>query len=93
MTTMTLIVRRFVTTAALRDPAILVVVVAILPLFLDEFRLRTFAGFLAFAVLAMSLGFAWGYGGILSFGQGAFFGIGAYLVAFALTNNLPAIWS
>jgi len=92
MTAMKMTLRRFATTAAVRDPAILVVVVAILPLFLDEFRLRTFAGFLAFAVLAMSLGFAWGYGGILSFGQGAFFGIGAYLVAFALTKDPPAIW-
>jgi urea transport system permease protein/urea transport system ATP-binding protein len=84
--------RRFATTSALRDPVILVLLVAILPLFLDEFRLRAFAGFLALAVLAMSLGFAWGYGGILSFGQGAFFGIGAYLVAFALTKDLPAFY-
>lgn len=84
--------RRLATTAALRDPIILAVLIAILPLFLDEFRLRAFAGFLALAVLAMSLGFAWGYGGILSFGQGAFFGIGAYLVAFALTKDLPAIY-
>jgi branched-chain amino acid transport system permease protein len=84
--------RRFATTAALRDPAILILVIAIMPLFLDEFRLRAFAGFVALAVLAMSLGFAWGYGGILSFGQGAFFGIGAYLVAFALTKDLPSVY-
>lgn len=80
------------TTAAVRDPIILVVALALLPLVLDEFRLRAFAGFLALAVLAISLGFAWGYGGILSFGQGAFFGIGAYLVAFALTRELPAVY-
>ncbi|TMD86143.1 MAG: ATP-binding cassette domain-containing protein [Chloroflexi bacterium] len=90
---MRLALRRVMTTSALRDPIILVVFVALLPLVLDEFRLRAFAGFLALAVLAMSLGFAWGYGGILSFGQGAFFGIGAYLVAFALTKELPAIYS
>ena len=84
--------RRVMTTAALRDPVVLIVLVALLPIVLDEFRLRAFAGFLALAVLAMSLGFAWGYGGILSFGQGAFFGIGAYLVAFALTKEVPAIF-
>jgi branched-chain amino acid transport system permease protein len=84
--------QRVATTGALRDPIILALAIAVLPLFLDEFRLRAFAGFLALAVLAMSLGFAWGYGGILSFGQGAFFGIGAYLVAFALTRELPAVY-
>ena len=87
------VLRRVVTTAALRDAIIIVVLVALLPLVLDEFRLRAFAGFLALAVLAMSLAFAWGYGGILSFGQGAFFGIGAYLVAFALTRELPGIYA
>src|SRR2546428_8545913 len=89
---MAVMLRRVATTSALRDPIILALLLAILPLFLDAFRLRAFAGFLALAVLAMSLGFAWGYGGFLSCGQGAFFGIGAYLVAFALTKDLPAIY-
>ena len=33
------------------------------------------------AVLALSLGFIWGFGGILSFGQAAFFGLGGYAYA------------
>jgi branched-chain amino acid transport system permease protein len=81
--------QRVLTTAVLRDPIVLIAILALLPLFLDEFRLRAFAAFLALAVLAMSLGFAWGYAGILSFGQGAFFGIGAYLVALAVNRELP----
>ena len=34
--------------------------------------------FVAMAVLALSQGFIWGYGGIMSFGQSAFFGLGGY---------------
>lgn len=41
---------------------------------------------LAFAVLALSLGLIWGFGGILCFGQPAFFGIGAYAYAVAAIN-------
>ena len=37
-----------------------------------------------FAIFALSLDLAWGYGGILSLGHSAFFGIGAYAVSFAL---------
>lgn len=41
---------------------------------------------IAFAVLALSLGLIWGFGGILCFGQPAFFGIGAYAYALAAIN-------
>jgi len=39
-----------------------------------------------FAVLALSLDVAWGYTGILSFGHGAFFGLGAYALGISLTH-------
>ncbi len=43
-----------------------------------------------YALLAMSLGLIWGFGGILCFGQGAFFGIGAYsYVIFSINFGLP----
>src|SRR5205814_272991 len=69
-----------------RDPVVLLVVLALLPFVLDEFRLRSMGGYLAFAILALSLDFVWGFGGIISFGQGAFFGLGAYFIGFGLTS-------
>jgi len=51
---------------------------------------------LAFALLALSLDLLWGFGGILSLGQGLFFAMGGYLVAMHLlrvahaeTGRLP----
>jgi urea ABC transporter permease protein UrtC len=40
--------------------------------------------FMAFAILALSLDLLWGYTGLLSFGHGAFFGIGAYALGLVL---------
>jgi ABC-type branched-subunit amino acid transport system permease subunit len=34
--------------------------------------------YMIMAILALSLALIWGYGGILCFGQSAFFGLGAY---------------
>jgi branched-chain amino acid transport system permease protein len=39
-----------------------------------------------YALLALSLGFIWGFGGILCFGQAAFFGLGGYAYALAALN-------
>ena len=39
-----------------------------------------------FGLLGLSLGFVWGYGGILCFGQAAFFGLGAYVYAISAIN-------
>ncbi len=41
---------------------------------------------LALAILALSLGLVWGYGGILCFGQTMFFGLGAYAYTIAAIN-------
>jgi len=38
------------------------------------------------AILALSLALVWGFGGILCFGQSAFFGLGAYTYAIAMFN-------
>ena len=38
------------------------------------------------AMFALSQGFLWGYGGIMSFGQAAFFGLGGYAYAIAALN-------
>jgi branched-chain amino acid transport system permease protein len=42
--------------------------------------------YMIMAILALSLALIWGYGGILCFGQSAFFGLGAYTYAIAMFN-------
>jgi urea ABC transporter permease protein UrtC len=57
-----------------------------LPSVLDDFGLIQITIYIVMAILALSLGFIWGYGGILCFGQAAFFGLGAYTYAIAAIN-------
>ena len=57
-----------------------------LPLTLDLYTLLQLTLFAIFAILALSLAFIWGYGGILCFGHSAFFGLGAYTYAVAVIN-------
>ncbi|MFD2671249.1 urea ABC transporter permease subunit UrtC [Marinicrinis sediminis] len=54
------------------------------PYMLSDFRLNLLAKFLAFAILAIGLDLIWGYTGILSLGQGVFFGLGGYCMAMYL---------
>ena len=67
----------------------------VLPLVVDIFVLLQLTLYLAFGILALSLGFVWGQGGIFSFGQTAFFGLGGYtyaVVAFNMSEStLPLI--
>ena len=42
--------------------------------------------YMVMAILSLSLALIWGYGGILCFGQSAFFGLGAYTYAIAMFN-------
>ena len=42
--------------------------------------------YMIMAILALSLALIWGYGGILCFGQSAFFGLGTYTYAIAMFN-------
>ena len=42
--------------------------------------------YMIMAILGLSLALIWGYGGILCFGQSAFFGLGAYTYAIAMFN-------
>ncbi len=53
-------------------------------LHLSDFALNRFGKFLAFAILALGLDLIWGYTGILSLGQGVFFGLGAYCMGMHL---------
>ncbi|WP_194826953.1 urea ABC transporter permease subunit UrtC [Nocardia sp. XZ_19_231] len=51
------------------------------PAVLSDFRLNLLAKFLCFAIVAAGIGLAWGRGGMLTLGQGVFFGVGAYIMA------------
>jgi len=53
----------------------------IMPLGLDIFRLNLAGKYLTYAFVAVSLVLLWGNGGILSLGQGIFFGLGGYAMA------------
>jgi urea transport system permease protein len=61
-----------------------VLILVILPLFLDGFRLNLVGKYLTYAFAAVSLVLLWGYGGTLSLGQGIFFGLGGYGMAMFL---------
>lgn len=66
-------------------PSIIIglILMFILPMMLDSYTLTVLT---AYAMLALSLGFIWGFAGILCFGQAAFFGLGAYSYAIAAIN-------
>src|SRR5260370_30901535 len=76
---------RFVNRSELIGILLLAVcLVVILPLCLDVFRLNLVAKYLTYAFVALGLVICWGYGGILSLGQGVFFGLGGYCMAMFL---------
>lgn len=72
----------------------------ILPALLDSFWLANFGKYLSFSFVAVGIVLVWGYCGILSLGQGIFFGIGGYAMAMFLklessSPELPdfMVWS
>jgi len=66
----------------LRQIVLLVVLAAFLtvPLFGELFYTRLFTRIMIYAIVALSLDLILGYGGMVSFGHAAFFGLGAYTV-------------
>ncbi len=56
----------------------------VFPLAMDVFRLGLAAKYLSLAFCAVGIVLVWGYGGILSLGQGVFFGLGSYFMAMFL---------
>ena len=61
-----------------------VLLAVVLPLSLDIFRLNLVGKYLTYAFVAIGLVMVWGYGGVLSLGQGVFFGLGGYAMAMFL---------
>ncbi len=54
------------------------------PLALEPFRLNLVGKYLTYAFVAIGLVMLWGHAGILSLGQGCFFGLGGYMMAMFL---------
>jgi urea transport system permease protein len=61
-----------------------VLLFALAPILLSPFRLGLLGKFLCLAMVAVGIGLAWGRGGLLTLGQGVYFGLGAYLMAMHL---------
>ena len=68
------------------------VLIWVMPLMIGTYTLTVL---IVYGMLGLSLGLIWGFGGILCFGQAAFFGLGAYTYAIAAINigesTLPMI--
>ncbi len=69
--------------------AVVVAAAAAYPLFADGYTVGNSAYFLVWTFMAMGLCVVWGYGGALSFGQTAFFGLAGYAYG-VLTINFGA---
>jgi len=65
-------------------PAILTILLFIAPLVMPTYWVMILSEILIMGLMAMSFNLLLGYTGLLSFGQGAFFGLGAYSAALML---------
>jgi len=61
-----------------------ILLLLVLPLTLDIFRLNLVGKYLSFAFVSVGLVWLWGKAGVLSLGQGVFFGLGGYCMAMFL---------
>ena len=61
-----------------------ILLAVVMPLVFDIFRLNLIGKYLTYAFVAIGLVMLWGYGGVLSLGQGVFFGLGGYAMAMFL---------
>ncbi len=66
----------------------------------NEYRLNQITRYAALALFALSVDVIWGYTGLLSLGQGLYFGLGAYAVGYSLilqqaavAEDLPFVYS
>jgi urea transport system permease protein len=57
----------------------------------DKYWLPLFTRYMALALFAMSVDLVWGYTGLLSLGQGLYFGLGAYAVGYSLKLQAAAL--
>ena len=71
----------------------LLILLIIIPLFVGDYLTVIITRMLILGLLAISFELCWGYSGIMSFGQGLFFGMGGYAVAlFANKADFVQLW-
>jgi len=63
---------------------VFLLILVVFPISLSAFRLGLIGKYLTYAFAALGLVLCWGKGGILSLGQGVFFGLGGYCMAMFL---------
>lgn len=68
-----------------------VLIFCVIPAVLDVFRLNLVGKYLTYSFVAIGLVMCWGYGGILSLGQGIFFGLGGYCMAMFLKLEASSV--
>jgi len=74
----------------LKQPGVLSIAIlaalllVVFPAAFDIFRLNLIGKYLTYAFVAIGLVLLWGWGGVLSLGQGVFFGLGGYAMAMFL---------
>ncbi|MGP9832164.1 urea ABC transporter permease subunit UrtC [Marinobacter sp. NSM] len=78
------VVKWFTSREGLYYLALALLLVVVLPVMLDAFRLNMVGKYLTYAFVAIGLVMCWGKAGILSLGQGVFFGLGGYCMAMYL---------
>jgi ABC-type uncharacterized transport system ATPase subunit/ABC-type branched-subunit amino acid transport system permease subunit len=64
----------------------LAILIAAGPYVLDAYLVNTLIRAFHYALVALTVDILWGYAGVLTFGQAAFFGIGAYATALVFTH-------
>ena len=58
-----------------------VVLIFLAPAVMNTYNVGLLSKYLCYAMVAVGIGLAWGEGGMLTLGQGLFFGLGAYVMA------------
>jgi len=76
----------------LRQVILLIVLASLIlvPLFSDLFYTRLFTRIMIYGIVALSLDIILGYGGMVSFGHAAFFGLGAYTVGILAQHGVES---
>ena len=71
---------------------LLVIYLAMFPLFSNNFHTELMGKFIIFVIFAIALDLVWGYTGLLSLGHAVFFGLGGYILALSYTfqNGVPS---